>query len=171
MKKLTFFVAAIIGLAACNNNSETSTEVKEEPIETVVMQDSVYPYHAGAEFDASLAITGEEAYTLLTDSIDTIPMTLKGNITAACQAKGCWMTVDMGENEDMMVKFKDYEFFVPLDAADHETVVEGVAIKQVTTVAELKHYAQDANASQDSIDAITEPKVEWMFMANGVSIN
>lgn len=170
MKKLTIAVAAVLTIAACNNKTETAPDTKEEVVETVVEVDSIFPYHAGAEFDASKAISGVEAYALLTDSIDTVPMTLKGNITAACQAKGCWMTVDMGEHEDMMVKFKDYDFFVPLNSADHETVIEGVAIKQVTTVAELKHYAQDANASQDSIDAITDPKVEWMFMANGVSI-
>ncbi len=94
----------------------------------------------------------------------------KGRITEVCQAKGCWMTLDLGDDELIRVKFKDYGFFVPKDAAGRTAVIEGVAKKEVIDVSELKHLAEDAGKSQKEIDAITEPKEELTFVAKGVII-
>ena len=38
------------------------------------------------------------------------------------------------------------------------------------SVADLKHYAEDAGKSEDEIAKITEPKIEYAFEANGVLI-
>ena len=81
------------------------------------------------------------------------------------------MTIDMGEGqEEMRVKFKDYGFFVPVDCGGSEAVFEGTATVTETSVADLQHYAQDAGASEEEIAAITEPKQEITFLANGVAI-
>jgi hypothetical protein len=34
----------------------------------------------------------------------------------------------------------------------------------------LRHFAEDAGQTQEEIDAITEPEVEWSFEATGVYI-
>jgi hypothetical protein len=71
----------------------------------------------------------------------------------------------------MRVTFKDYGFFVPKEGMEgKEVVFEGVAKRKVTDVDMLKHFAEDAGKSQEEIDAITEPKVELTFVANGVII-
>ena len=39
-----------------------------------------------------------------------------------------------------------------------------------TSVATLKHYLEDAEASQEEIDAVTEPEINYSFEAEGVII-
>ena len=77
---------------------------------------------------------------------------------------------DGNEAKSIFVKFKDYGFFMPLDLAGEKVVMEGVAYKELTSVDELKHYAEDEGLSQEEIDKITQPKEELKFMANGVIV-
>ncbi len=93
---------------------------------------------------------------------------VKGKIDAVCQAKGCWMNLVNDEGNEVFVKFKDYGFFMPLDCAGKEVVLEGYAFKEVTSVDELRHYAEDNGDTPEQIAAITEPKEELKFMAHGV---
>ncbi|MBL7933016.1 MAG: DUF4920 domain-containing protein, partial [Bacteroidia bacterium] len=65
---------------------------------------------------------------------------------------------------------KDYGFFVPVDMVGKTVVLEGKAYNKTTSVTELKHYAEDAKKSQKEIDAITEPKNEIRFMADGIVV-
>lgn len=101
---------------------------------------------------------------------DTLDLKFATKINEICQNKGCWMTLDLGNNEKSFVKFKDYAFFVPMNAQNRDAVVEGKAFIEETSVAELKHYAEDEGKSQASIDSIKEPKKELKFLAHGVLI-
>lgn len=103
-------------------------------------------------------------------STDSLETTLEAPISAVCQTKGCWMDLDMGNGQNITVRFKDYGFFVPMDAAGKTAVVSGYVKVDTLTVDWLKHKAQDAGKSQAHIDSITEPRVEYSFMANGVAI-
>ena len=93
-----------------------------------------------------------------------------GTVESVCQAKGCWMKVKMDNGETMRVTFKDYGFFVPKDIAGKTVVVEGVAEKKTTPVAELRHYAEDAGKSKEEIAKITDPNNELAFVADGVIV-
>ncbi len=104
---------------------------------------------------------------------DSVNVILKAKVSEVCQAKGCWMQlVDNHANSDeqLMVKFKDYAFFVPKDIAGREVLIEGVAFKEETPVDELRHYAEDAGKSEEEIAKITEPVTEKKFMATGVVV-
>ena len=101
---------------------------------------------------------------------DTLEVKFKSEINEVCQKKGCWMTLDLADDKEAFVKFKDYGFFVPKNAQDKEVVVNGKAFVSVESVDVLKHYAKDAGKSQAAIDSIVEPKVTYSFMANGVLI-
>lgn len=101
---------------------------------------------------------------------DTIEVAFKSTIEDVCQKKGCWMNLALDEKESSFVKFKDYAFFVPLNAAKKETIVKGKAFISVESVNDLKHYAQDAGESQAAIDSITKPEITYGFMADGVLI-
>jgi hypothetical protein len=46
--------------------------------------------------------------------------------------------------------------------------MQGKAFKEVTSVDELRHYAEDAGDSKEEIAKITEPKTELKFEATGV---
>ncbi len=106
-------------------------------------------------------------YQNLSDK-DTLEVVVKSPITAVCQTKGCWMTLPLKNNQESFIKFKDYAFFVPLNAAGSVAIVKGKAYKKVTTVEALKHYAEDAGKSEDEINNITEPEETLAFMADGV---
>jgi hypothetical protein len=49
-------------------------------------------------------------------------------------------------------------------------VFEGEAKVKTTSVAELRHYAEDAKKSKTEIMKITEPKRELTFVADGVIV-
>ncbi|WP_299679248.1 DUF4920 domain-containing protein [uncultured Dokdonia sp.] len=97
---------------------------------------------------------------------DTTTVKFKAPIDAVCKSKGCWMRLDLGE-EEVFVKFKDYAFFVPTDATG-EAIVEGKAFVEETSVQEQQHLALDAGMSADDIAAIIAPKRELKLMATGV---
>ena len=125
--------------------------------------------HFGANIDAANAIDASKVNDVL-GSKDTITTKLTGKITSVCQKKGCWMLMETGNGTTMRVRFKDYEFFVPKDCAGKTAVVDGIAFKDVTTVAMLQHYAEDANKSKEEIAKINEPEVKPAFEASGVII-
>jgi hypothetical protein len=102
---------------------------------------------------------------------DTVNIKFKSKINAVCQKKGCWMSMALPGGKESFVKFKDYAFFVPLNATDQEAIVSGKAFVSETSVAQLRHYAKDGGESEEAIAKITEPKVEYKFMADGVLIS
>tara|TARA_B100000941_G_scaffold257143_1_gene206864 strand:- start:80 stop:532 length:453 start_codon:yes stop_codon:yes gene_type:complete len=96
---------------------------------------------------------------------------LEGVITQTCAKKGCWMDVKTAEGDTMMVRFKDYGFFVPKEGAeDLRTVMHGTAKMDTISVDLLRHYAEDAGESEDKIMQITEPRFVLEFIADGVLI-
>lgn len=99
---------------------------------------------------------------------DSLQVKLAGTINSCCQKKGCWMMVDLGNDQEMRVSFKDYSFFVPLESAGRKVIMEGIARYEVTSIEDLKHFAEDAGKSQAEIDSITEPDKELVFEASGV---
>ena len=49
----------------------------------------------------------------------------------------------------IMIKVKDHEFAMPIDIVGKTVVVEGKAELKETSVAMLKHYAEDAGKSKE----------------------
>lgn len=95
---------------------------------------------------------------------------VKGKVTDVCEKKGCWLTIQTEDNSQFFVKMKDYAFFVPTALKGKNVVLEGTAERKVTSVDEQKHYAEDAKKPQAEIDAITAPKEEIRFVANGIKV-
>jgi Domain of unknown function (DUF4920) len=93
-----------------------------------------------------------------------------GKVVSVCQEKGCWMKVEKAGGETMMVKFKDYGFFMPKDIVGKEVVLDGEAAVKETSVKQLKHYAGDAGKSKEEISKIKSPKKELIFTAKGVLV-
>jgi hypothetical protein len=93
----------------------------------------------------------------------------EGTIVDVCPKKGCWMRVVDGDDE-LFVRFQDYSFFVPMNAAGHRVVMHGTAVTQMMSVEELRHYAEDAGKSPEEIAKITEPTEKVTFFADSVFI-
>jgi len=145
--KQILFIVGIAFLVSCGNTKQSTEKVEEEDI-------AVSPPNFLAQFEGK----------------DSLNIKLTANITDVCSKKGCWMKLDLENGKSMRVTFKDYGFFVPLDAAGKLAVIDGIAKIDTTDVATLRHYAEDANASQEEIDAITEPEINYSFEAVGVII-
>ena len=123
----------------------------------------------GAALSDQKSIKAEQLEATLGDQ-KVAEMKVEGEIVEVCKMKGCWMTVATGDGQEVRVSFKDYEFFVPKDAAGYNVVFEGEAKKEVVDVATLKHYAEDAGKSAEEIAAITKDEVKLTFVASGVKI-
>ena len=184
MKKLTYVLGLSLLLWSCgpqNTEStaeaeETNTEMSaEEAAEAEMGEEEIMGKEIngmmsyGAEISAEEAIPGTELIAALGEQ-DSITVKVESGINSCCQKKGCWMKMDIGGDKELMVRFKDYGFFVPMDSEGKVAIVEGKVKKSVIPVDELKHYAEDAGKSQEEIDAITEPEEKLTFLADGVLI-
>ncbi len=99
---------------------------------------------------------------------DTLNLKFTTTVNSVCKKKGCWMKLDLGDEKETMVRFKDYGFFMPLNCEDEEVIVNGKAYVTITPIEELQHYAKDAGKSDAEINAITEAKYTYAFLADGV---
>lgn len=155
MKKL-FLMMAMFAFVACSQSAEQTAESEAIEIE-----------YYGEEISEEGAISAAELFALMGEDSEK-EVKLVATIEECCQKKGCWMKVDMGDGKTMRVTFKDYGFFVPMDAAGRQVVMDGVATMEETPVEALRHYAEDAGKSAEEIEAITEPRRELVFEARGV---
>lgn len=166
MKKLNFIVLMLLFVGFTSNAQQ---KVKK----ATAVAYNVNDYASfGDKFQPSNVLTEKQMlkkYKNLKKG-DTIAVKFKSNIKAVCKKKGCWMEMDLTDETKSFVKFKDYGFFVPLNADNSEAIVSGKAFVDVVSVSELKHYAKDAGKSQAEISKITKPKTTYSFMANGVLI-
>ncbi len=140
-------------------------------VEPTKIDDNGFLYF-GEQIDESNSIAYEDLLLKLA-SQDSIEAKVEGKIENVCQVKGCWMNIVSTSNKDaesMFVKFKDYGFFMPLDSEGKTAVMRGKAYREITSVDELKHYAEDEGKSAEEIALITEPVEELKFMADGVII-
>ena len=126
----------------------------------------------GKEITADGAISQEEMLAKFNELQvgDTATIKFASKVNSVCQAKGCWMKLALDPETETMVKFKDYDFFVPKDIAESDAIVEGKAYKEEMTVEDQQHYAKDAGKSEEEIAAITESKMVYNFEAEGVLI-
>jgi hypothetical protein len=124
----------------------------------------------GAAITPDGAITTEE-FVRKMKGTDSLATKLEAPVITSCIKKGCWMDVQLPNNEVMKVKFTDYGFFVPTEGLEGKrAVLQGYATKEVTDVATLRHYAEDAGKSKEDIEKITEPEESLFFIADGVLI-
>ncbi len=183
MKRIAILLIALLPVIACNNEQKSEDEAQNEGEEMLgnheesgmqEMEDEgeseALPStgNFGAEITPEGAVTADEMLALLADK-DSVEVKVIGIAGAVCQRKGCWMTMPAGDRE-MRITFRDYGFFVPKDASGKEVIIQGVAKKEVTSVEELQHYAEDAGESEEAIAAITEPEENIVFIADGVII-
>ena len=95
---------------------------------------------------------------------------VKGKVKEVCKREGCWLRLDDGTEDGIMIRMKDHEFTVPKDIDGKTVYVFGTATKTTTTVKMLQHYAEDAGKTKAEIDAITSPVTEVTMDAVGVKV-
>lgn len=162
MKKILLIALLAVGMVACNSDKKAKADVKETEVVTYTS------YGEKITAEGSLALADVLAKYNDMKVGDTISLKFASSINDVCSKKGCWMKLPVGENDEVMVRFKDYGFFMPLDSKGNQVIVEGKAFVKETSVEDLKHYAEDAGKSAEEIAKITEPKKTLSFEAHGV---
>lgn len=115
------------------------------------------------------AVSTAQLATLFYGS-DTLDCTIAGKISSSCKHSGCWMDLDMGNEESIHITFADESFTIPLDAAGKNAVAQGVAIRELIPVEKLQNYAREDGKTEAEVAAITQPVYAYEFIASGVLI-
>jgi hypothetical protein len=153
-------------LAACTADGPTI----ETDLTTEAQQD-LGDFEVGAPISVEQALSNPEQY-------DGQDVHISGTIREVCQQKGCWLTL---ESEDATVNDPairvavpqedgDYLFTFPRDAAGRHAVVAGHFEIKESSVEMLRHLAEDRGASEEEIDAITEPERGAVLTARGARV-
>ena len=194
MKHLLWIFAALtLATTACIQTAQKQAEQEQtaahdhaEPAEEAAAEaraiagESGYPadsmgqggrsFH-GNRIDEGGAVPVSQITSLMDKQGGLSDVKIVGEVDAACQMKGCWMTMKLADGSDMRVRFKDYGFFVPKDCAGKNAVVKGKAFYDTTSVDMLRHYAVDGGMSEAEAEKkYTEPEVAIAFEATGVII-
>lgn len=165
MKSLVLFLMLGVLFIATSCDDEK----KPEEVET---NDLTGFASFGDTISPESAISSEELYEKYKNlkEGDTVDVKFTGKIEKVCQTKGCWMTIALPEDEVSNIRFKDYGFFMPLNAAESEAIVNGKAFLAITSVETLKERAMENEMEEDEIAAIDEPSIQFAFEADGVLI-
>ena len=166
MRKYLLISALLLSLFSCKQSND---ENKKDLAMLNTVQQEYKSF--GEEITPANSLSAEEM-KLKFDALkpgDTITAKFTTSVNSVCKMKGCWMTLELpGANEEPMVKFKDYGFFVPKDIEGKEVIVEGIAFIEETSVEDQKHFAEDGGKSKEEIAAITQVKRSPGFLAHGV---
>ncbi|NND63225.1 MAG: DUF4920 domain-containing protein [Flavobacteriaceae bacterium] len=168
MKKIVLLMFVLAVIFSCKEKTDQNLDVAENA-DVIEVQTAYASY--GEEITDKDVVTKDvmiEKYKTMKVG-DTVDIKFSSEVNSVCQSKGCWMRLNLGDNESF-VKFKDYGFFMPKDIAGQEVIVAGKAFVEETSVDDLKHFAEDAGKTQEEIDAITEPELSYSFLSHGVLI-
>ena len=160
------YLLAFALIFSCKDNAKT-TKIELKP--ATQLETETYASF-GAKITDKNTTSADKLLGIFKDTKtnDTLVTKAKVKVLDVCQAKGCWMVVDLGNEQTARVKFKDYGFFMPKDIKGKEVIINGKAFVNVMPVEELQHYAEDAGKSKEEIAKITEPKRTNSFLADGV---
>ena len=149
--RLLFYTLIILFINSNNANSQDSTNYYGEEFSTLDVKDYS---------------TNKQGFLYNTKDL----IKIEAEILSTCPKKGCWMKIK-AEEDTILVRFKDYGFFVPKDGVvGNKTVINGKLSVDTLSVAQLRHYAEDAGKSKEEINKIINPEISMTFLANGVMI-
>jgi len=122
---------------------------------TILLFFAVYCQENGSDkkvqkFGAEITLTNPLTLAVVYDSPEKYEgqeILLTGKISQVCQTRGCWMKLSDGERE-LIVRFKDYAFFVPKDAAASTVTIQGI----FTTRADM--HVQEESMAQEKGEAM-----------------
>ncbi len=95
---------------------------------------------------------------------------IRAKVTGVCEKRGCWLDLENTQNKRVFVKMKDYAFFLPMSILGKTVLIDGEVHKNIISVKELRHYAEDAKNSKKEIKKIKKAKTEYRVISNGIKV-
>ncbi len=166
MKRFNIFLVVLLVIYACKEKDSQSQTAAEE---TIPKETQVF----GASFDPEGSKSGTDMLLAFNDlsQSDSLDISFSGEVTDVCKMKGCWIKVALDGEQEIRVTFKDYGFFVPKDITGKQVTLRGKGFIEEMSVEDQRHFAEDGGATEEEIAKITEPKVTYSFVADGVLLN
>ena len=148
---LVFLVAAVSAPAALGAKTTGSTVSK---------RGAAVPRGAAVSVEKLLAASGR---------YEKRPVIVEGIIDRACTKKGCWMQLASakGSPSAVRVTFKDYAFFIPLDAEGMRARAHGVVKVKTLSRGEAEHLVGEGAKLERRSDGTAR---EISFVASGVEL-
>ena len=140
---------------------------------TITVNGQIKPAAKGVIYGVKTTAANAVEVNVMEEKLVTLPSftgKVKGTVKEVCLEKGCWMKLEQTDGDGIMIRFKNYKFFMPKNIAGKDVVLDGIAKITTTSVEMLKHYAEDAGKSKEEIEKITEPKKGIEFIAKGVLV-
>ncbi len=95
---------------------------------------------------------------------------IEGEITAVCQAMGCWMNLrDSGTGQTIQVKVDDGVIVFPKDGKGRKAIAQGKLEKVAVSKEELQRQAMESGQKVDT-SKITEGRTVYRIKAEGAVI-
>ena len=165
-----FAAILVIGslLMGCANSSTENANAENGTSDTTQVQMSFYP--DTSTFDVAGAITVADLKSKIS-SQDSMLVKVSATITETCTRMGCWMDIKDEAGEDIKVRMKDHNFFVPKEGCEgKKCVIEGYAYRTTFSEEERLHYAEESNMSAEEIAKIKGPQDVLTITAHKVMI-
>ena len=73
------------------------------------------PAKVGVTYGEAINAKGALEVALIEEKLATAESytgKIKGTVTSVCEKKGCWMKLAQTDGEGIMIRFKDYKFFI-----------------------------------------------------------
>lgn len=137
-------------------------------------QETIPPALPGTQYGVPIDIEGVIGVRALEAKLSTDSVyfgKISGKVVEVCKKKGCFIRVRReGKGDPILVRFKDYGFFMPPDIVGKTVVLEGQAKMKEVSVTQQRHFAEDAGKSASEIAKITHPKRDIDIIADGVVV-
>lgn len=137
-------------------------------------QENITPAKPGVQYGKAINTKKAISVKKLEDTLKSkkeFTGKIEGEVVGVCKKKGCFLTLKReGQEDPIMVRFKDYGYFVPADIVGKTVVLEGKAKVKELSVKQLQHNAEDAGKSAEEIAKITQPKTDINIVADGVLV-
>ena len=158
-------------LAACASDAPEAPEPEAAPPGAEAAEDAAMlgePVPAGDALSADDLVADAGAYAGQT-------VVVEGTVREVCQQAGCWLTLAAADGQTIRVEVprdetESYVYTFPTDIDGQTVRLAGMLAVETESVDDLRHYAEDAGASQEELDAITEPKQTMVLTASGAEL-
>lgn len=151
------------------NETSTNSDSTAVSMEHSHNADTTKTAFGAEKVDTSMAITTAQLIENFNGKTE-LDTTFQGQLAEVCSKEGCWIRVKNGENDPIMVRFKNH-FTIPTSTPIGTKVyLTGKAIQDTISVERQKHLLEDANASEEEIAAVKAPKYTMTFVADGIQL-
>ena len=150
---------AVAGLAVADDQKKSEPTESKEPAEVILR---------GNKIGTNSPVVARADVVKDPKKYENKKIIVEGTINAVCQKKGCWMEVQPAPDAPgVRVTFKDYGFFVPMDAAGYAVRCEGKVKVETLSKADADHYEEEGAAIVRNDDGTA---TEIGFVAYGVEL-